>query len=144
MPPERYPPDDPREWLKRARSNLIQAGGLRAEVYLEDLCFQAQQAVEKAFKALLLYRGARFLTSTTSPELIRLLEQQGGEKLPARVRETVRLNGYSVAARYPGLAEPVSLEEYQEALALARDAIRWVQNEMSSKDNATDTQEREA
>ena len=24
MPPERFPHDDPREWLNRARSNLIQ------------------------------------------------------------------------------------------------------------------------
>ena len=23
MPPERFPPDDPREWLNRARSNLL-------------------------------------------------------------------------------------------------------------------------
>jgi hypothetical protein len=25
MPPDRYPPDDPREWLNRARSNLSRA-----------------------------------------------------------------------------------------------------------------------
>lgn len=24
-PPERFPPDDPREWLNRARSNLVRA-----------------------------------------------------------------------------------------------------------------------
>ncbi|MBI3952058.1 MAG: HEPN domain-containing protein [Acidobacteria bacterium] len=30
------------------------------DVYLEDLCFNAQQAVEKAIKALLLHRGLRF------------------------------------------------------------------------------------
>ncbi len=60
MPPERHPPDDPHEWLNRARSNLIQAKGVRRGVYLEDLCFQAQQAVEKALKALLLHRGTYF------------------------------------------------------------------------------------
>ena len=25
MPPERFPPDDPREWLNRTRSNLAMA-----------------------------------------------------------------------------------------------------------------------
>ena len=25
--PERFPPDDPREWMNRARSNLIRAKG---------------------------------------------------------------------------------------------------------------------
>ena len=48
MVPDRFPPDDPREWLNRARSNLIQARGDRPGVYWEDLCFQAQQAAEKA------------------------------------------------------------------------------------------------
>ncbi len=49
-PPERLPPDDPREWLNRARSNLVRAGHRDAGVYLEDLCFDAQQAAEKAVK----------------------------------------------------------------------------------------------
>ena len=48
--PERRPPDDPREWLNRARSNLALAKSLVPEAYLEDLCFEAQQAAEKAIK----------------------------------------------------------------------------------------------
>ena len=52
-PPERFPPDDPREWINRARSNLIKAANRVPGVYLEDLCFDAQQAAEKAVKALL-------------------------------------------------------------------------------------------
>jgi HEPN domain-containing protein len=51
MAATRFPPDDPREWLNRARSNLRRAA-VRAEgVYLEDLCYDAQQAAEKAIKA---------------------------------------------------------------------------------------------
>ena len=44
----RYPPTDPREWLNRAKSNLAGAGQATPGVYLEDLCFDAQQAAEKA------------------------------------------------------------------------------------------------
>ena len=51
---KRYPPEDPREWLNRARSNLALAKAKRKGVYLEDLCFDAQQAAEKAIKALLI------------------------------------------------------------------------------------------
>ena len=40
-PPERRPPDEPREWLNRARSNLIRARQREVGVYLEDLCFDA-------------------------------------------------------------------------------------------------------
>ena len=47
-PPERYPPDDPREWLNRARSSLAMAKNRIPDAYLEDLCFEAQQAAEKA------------------------------------------------------------------------------------------------
>ena len=42
MSPERRPPDDPRGWLNRARSNLVQARATLPGVYLDDLCFNAQ------------------------------------------------------------------------------------------------------
>ncbi len=59
---EQRTPNDPREWLRRARSNLSQAkGGIGLpEVYLEDLCFQAQQAAEKALKGVLIALGIHF------------------------------------------------------------------------------------
>ena len=49
-PPERFPPDDLREWLNRAGSNLAMAKNRAPGAYLENLCFQAQQAAEKAVK----------------------------------------------------------------------------------------------
>lgn len=57
MLPERWPPDDPREWLNRARGNLLRAKALLPGVYLEDLCFDAQQATEKSIKGVLLAHG---------------------------------------------------------------------------------------
>jgi HEPN domain-containing protein len=57
MTEHRWPPDDPREWLNRARSNLNRARAELAEVYFEDLCFDAQQAAEKAIKAVLIRRA---------------------------------------------------------------------------------------
>ena len=59
-PPERYPPDDPREWLNRARSNLAMAKNRVEGAYLEDLCFEAQQAAEKAIKAVMMKRNIEF------------------------------------------------------------------------------------
>ena len=43
-------------WLKRARSNLERAkmGKVTQEILYEDLCFDAQQAVEKSLKAILI------------------------------------------------------------------------------------------
>lgn len=129
MPPESPSPGDPEEWLKRARSNLIQARGSKPGVYLEDLCFQAQQAAEKAFKSLLLRYGADPPRIHDLARLITLLEYQG-ESVPVSVREAARLSGYAVEARYPGLSELVSFEEYQEALALAEEAVRWTEERL--------------
>jgi HEPN domain-containing protein len=54
MPPDRFPPDDPREWLNRARSNLERARVTSFDVYVEDLCFVAQQAAETAVKGVMI------------------------------------------------------------------------------------------
>jgi hypothetical protein len=65
MAHKRLPPDDPREWLNRAKSNLARAQQPLADVYLEDPCFDAQQAAEKAIKAMFIHRGEIFLSFTT-------------------------------------------------------------------------------
>jgi len=132
MAPERFPPDDPREWLNRAKSNLIQAKGEEPGVYWEDLCFQAQQAAEKSLKALLLHRGVRFPYVHDLAELVELLEQQG-ENIPSGIREVVRLTNYAVEARYPGLAEPVTQQEYEMAVALAEEVVRWVEKALEGR-----------
>jgi len=57
-PPTRRPLDpQPERWLAHARSDLAVARlGLQRDVLPEQLCFHAQQVVEKAFKAVLLHR----------------------------------------------------------------------------------------
>ena len=70
-PPDRFPPHDPREWMNRARSNLAMAKNRIPDAYLEDLCFEAQQAAEKAIKAVMIKRGSERLedgdSSPTAP-----------------------------------------------------------------------------
>ena len=51
-PPDRFPPDDPREWINRARSNLAIARTLVSNAYFEDLCFDAQQALIRDYRFL--------------------------------------------------------------------------------------------
>jgi hypothetical protein len=43
--PDRTESDDPKEWMLRAFSNLNLAKSQQSGVFLEDLCFNAQQAV---------------------------------------------------------------------------------------------------
>jgi HEPN domain-containing protein len=49
-------PDNPAEWIARAKSSLALATATTPGVLYEDLCFQAQQAAEKALKAVFVSR----------------------------------------------------------------------------------------
>ncbi|MGQ0814414.1 MAG: HEPN domain-containing protein [Gemmatimonadota bacterium] len=60
MLPERYPPDDPREWLRLAKADLALANSGLSDVPPEPLCFHAQQAAEKALEAVMLSRAVPF------------------------------------------------------------------------------------
>lgn len=126
MPDERYPPDDPREWLRRAKSNLIQAesGQSHPEIYLEDLCFDAQQCAEKAIKAVMLHYKIEFPYIHDLGHLLNLIIKAGFD-VPNSIKQAAILTEYAVAARYPGLSEPVAQEEYREAVRIARHVLTW-------------------
>jgi len=128
MPGDRLPPDDPREWLNRARSNLAKAKSAfgTPDVYLEDLCFDAQQAAEKAIKAVLIHLGVRFPYVHDLSVLLDLVEQ-AGEKVPKSTRQAAVLSGYAVETRYPGLAEPATQQEYERAVTIAEEVVRWAE-----------------
>jgi len=130
MPPERFPPDDPREWLNRARSNLARARAKIPGAYLEDLCFDAQQAAEKAIKAVLLKKGVAFPYVHDLARLLTLLEE-AGEEIPEAVRQAEDLTRYAVVTRYPGLAEPVTEAHYQEAVASAEAVVHWAEERIT-------------
>ena len=95
-------------------------------VYLEDLCFDAQQAAEKAIKALLMARGVEFPYVHDIGLLLTLLED-AGESVPETVREAERLNPYATTTRYPDMAQPVSQQEYANAVRVADSVVRWAE-----------------
>ena len=118
------------DWLRRAKSNLIRAGQPKhEEVFWEDLCFDAQQAVEKSLKALLLFHNMPFRFVHDIAELLTVLEKNGID-LPESIRVSAELTGYAVEARYPGPMEPVTKEEYKEAMDIAENVVSWVEGHM--------------
>jgi len=125
--PERLPPEDPREWLNRARSNVLLAQAQGEGIYLEDLCFNAQQAVEKAIKAVLMQRAVEFPYVHDITQLLTLLEQ-AGQEIPPAIRQAERLTRFAVFTRYPGVAPPIRSEEYTEAVRVAGEVIHWAEN----------------
>ena len=129
MPPKRFAPDDPREWLNRARSNLARAQTVIPEVYLEDLCFDAQQAAEKAIKSVLIHRGVTFPYIHDLAQLLTILEQEGG-RISASVRQAERLTRFAVEARYPGVSSPPTKKEYERVIRIAKAVVQWASEQV--------------
>lgn len=123
-PRERFGPDDPREWLNRARSNLARARHRVPGTYLEDACFDAQQAAKKAIKAVMVLRSIDFPYIHELARLMDILESKG-EVIPRAVRRADRLTQYATSTRYPGIDEPVTEQDYAEAVELAKAVVRW-------------------
>ena len=118
----------PYDWLRRAKSNLIRAKQPKPEEVLwEDLCFDTQQAAEKALKAVLLARRIAFRFVHDIAELLTLLENQG-VTLPEEIKASAELTDYSVESRYPGPFEPVTEEEFQRALKIAETVVAWAES----------------
>jgi HEPN domain-containing protein len=129
MPPKLRDASDPAEWLRHARSNLSRCRGDRRlpDVLFEDLCFDAQQAAEKAIKAVLVLRQRRFPKTHDLAELLDLVAATGIE-VPPEVLEAKRLTPHAVAGRYPGVSEDASEEDYREALETAERVVAWAES----------------
>ncbi len=137
MQNEKKDPGSPEGWLRRAKSNLIRARQPKhEEVFWEDLCFDAQQSVEKSLKALLLFHNIPFRFVHDIAELLTGLEQNG-INLPEQVRAAAELSDYAVETRYPGPMEPVSEEEYKEAVKIAETVVSWVEGLLKSNHEGT-------
>ena len=132
MPPEHDPERDPKEWLKRARSNLALSTSDTPGVLLEDLCFGAQQATEKALKGLLAQRGAPIPYIHDVGDLLHRLEETGLE-VPASIWDAEELTPFAVVTRYPWV-ESVSRQQHERAVELARAVVEWVEERLGSGD----------
>ncbi|MBI4041987.1 MAG: HEPN domain-containing protein [Deltaproteobacteria bacterium] len=125
-PPNRFPPGAPEEWLRHAMNDLAfsQLGLRSEEEFLEQVCFHAQQAVEKSLKAVLLHKDISFPLTHDVEELVTLLRKHK-IRLPTWAKGLAALTPYAVETRYPGYWEPFSITEGKEAVSLAKRAVDW-------------------
>jgi HEPN domain-containing protein len=92
--------------------------------YLEDFCFDAQQAAEKAVKAVLIHHGAVFPYVHDLGRLLKLLDGRG-VKIPKYVWDADELSPFAVESRYPGLSSPVTAREHRRAVRMAEAVLSW-------------------
>ncbi len=125
----RTDPTDPLVWLARAKSNLKIAdlGSGHPGIFLEDLCFDAQQAAEKALKAVCVHHNLDFPKTHSLVILMDIIES-AGLQIPPEVKAAAGLTSYAVQVRYPGWGEEVTDEEYQSALELAGQVVSWAES----------------
>jgi HEPN domain-containing protein len=118
-------PSDYQAWVLRAEEDYtLCRSALRRKVpLLYGTTFHAQQCAEKYLKALLVAHGHVFPRTHDLVALHDLCIQAG---LPVRIEsdQLDRLNAYAVQVRYPG--DDPTLEEAQEAVAIAQGVRRWV------------------
>jgi HEPN domain-containing protein len=122
-------PDNPAEWLDRARSSLALSSAKTPGVLFEDLCFQTQQAAEKSIKAVYVAKKFPYPYSHDINALLSGLEQNG-VSIPETLWSAVTLTSYASDTRYPGFETPVTKEEYLRAVALAQDILRWAEDQV--------------
>jgi HEPN domain-containing protein len=120
------------EWIERAKSSLelAQAKIIRY-IYYEDLCYQSQQAAEKALKGLLIYYGIE--PEFTHNIEILLKEIKKFTDIPENIKEAAQLTNYAIQTRYPGEYDEITKEEYEKSIIIAKDCLHWIENKIKEK-----------
>ena len=126
--------DKANKWLQRAKSNMARAkaGRVSPEILYEDLCYDTQQAVEKAFKSVCIIHEIVFPKTHDIAYLIELLEK-GKVEVPKDLQVAKILTGYAVETRYPGDYEPVNEDDYLNAMQIAEKVLQWVERKIENR-----------
>jgi len=125
-------PNPARKWLSKAQQDLVAAERILSAPPLPGLsCFHAQQAVEKALKAVAVHLGAEEIPRIHSLlELAQALRELGGT-LPFSDEQLASLDPYAVQVRYPDSSEPSS-RAAEQALQLAQEVYAWAERVLGS------------
>ena len=111
-------------WFAYAEDDLRGAEILRREgAATRQACFLAQQAAEKALKAVLLSLGIEFAKTHDLIALRRLLP--GAIAATPSDEKLAELTQWGTQARYPGDFPEARDEDVDRALAGAQEILRW-------------------
>jgi len=127
-----FEPDDYRRWLQMARGNLKLAAVRDPEVPFEELCYNAQQAAEKAVKAVFVKLRRPFPYTHNLAYLLDRLAESGVD-IPPEVRRSVDLTRFAFEARYPSVGPAVTEEQHQQSLQTARATVLWAESMVIGK-----------
>lgn len=117
-------------WLSKAKDDLKWAqANIKSGIYY-GACFAAQQAVEKALKAYLLFQGERL---RKVHDLVMLVDE--AKRFDANFDQfrdaAARISQYYVETRYPDInPEKYTRDEAEKALSLAKEIVELVKKRL--------------
>lgn len=123
-----------RQWLEKAEHDLTNAKNtllMGADCPLDTICFHAQQCAEKALKAVLVAGDKEFPKTHDLVVLARLVREVQPSAPPTPPVQP--LNRYTIEARYPGDWEPITRQEAEQAVALARAVLHFATQLLSAE-----------
>lgn len=126
-------PNRAQDWLKQALRDLEQAEDSQRAGHHEWACFAAQQAAEKAVKALHLHLGQEAWGHVIA-KLLRELPLSVPQEL---IEKAHTLDSFYIPPRYPNShPEGAPFEHYgplqsQEAISYAREILAFVRAQMA-------------
>jgi HEPN domain-containing protein len=121
---------DTARWLQYAKEDLLLAAIAlaRTDVPARESCWLAQQAAEKAVKALLVFLGIDFLRTHNLDALCRCLPDDSATRIAHP--DLGWLTGWAVEARYPGDWPEATSEDARQAVEQGQTVVESVTNEL--------------
>lgn len=125
--------DRQRDWLRQAENDLQSAHHMRAGGFHAQACFTAQQAGEKALKALCFARGFDIVRTHSLFQLVSDLGENGAVERCAKELDLFYISGRYPDA-FPGGApfELISESQSERALAAAQTVLEFVTERLGS------------
>jgi HEPN domain-containing protein len=121
-------------WIGRTKSSYeLSKARITNAIDFEDLCYQAQQAVEKSLKGFLIYFDIEPEFTHNISKL--LIELEKHVEIPDNIKETIKLTNYAVQTRYPGDYNEITKEEYENSLKITKNCLDWVENKIKEIEN---------
>ncbi len=123
---------DAQEWLAHAAADLHYArlGRADASALANLIVFHAQQAIEKALKAILVAHETEFPKTHDLEQLLEIIEDTGAA-WPADLNKVLEFTVFATQGRYPGFDDPISEADVAEAIKMAERVLVWAKAEVA-------------
>lgn len=116
---------EPTAWLGKADEDLDAAAHLLRAGHWSLAAFHAQQAAEKALKAVQIHRHGRFDRIHDLWRLASLLKVD-----PKVAEHCSELSGWYSASRYPDAGGDATEEDAAEAIARSKEVVAWARTQL--------------